>query len=131
MRYLLDTHAWIWWNLKPASLSHRALKIIQDQKYDELLLSSISIWEFSKLLEKNRLILSCDGWEWIQQALEIPKLRVVELTPEISWHSTQLPKPFHDDPADQIIVATARAASAILLTADRLILDYPHVATEW
>jgi PIN domain nuclease of toxin-antitoxin system len=107
------------------------LKTIQDGKYEALLLSAISIWEFSKLVEKRRLMISCDGKEWINQALEIPKLRVVGLTPEISWLSTQLPQPFHDDPADQIIVATARAENAVLLSADRLLREYPHVRTEW
>ena len=52
VKYLLDTHAWIWWNSKPSALSPNVLKLIQNSKYEELLLSSISVWEFSKLLEK-------------------------------------------------------------------------------
>jgi PIN domain nuclease of toxin-antitoxin system len=56
---------------------------------------------------------------------------VVGISPEISWLSTQLPPPFHDDPADQIIVATARAENAVLLSADRLLRAYPHVHTIW
>jgi PIN domain nuclease of toxin-antitoxin system len=131
MKYLLDTHTWIWWNSRPDGLSSKVLKLIHDGKYDELLLSSISVWEFSKLLEKKRLALSCDGGSWIEQALEIPKLRLVHLSPEISWQSTQLPKPFHDDPADQIIVATARVENAVILTIDQMIRKYPHVRTEW
>lgn len=131
MKYLLDTHTWIWWNLKPQSLSPTVLKLIESGRYEQLLLSSISIWEFSKLIEKGRLKISMDGGAWIQEALKIPKLRIVELSPEISWQSTRLPEPFHDDPADQIIVATARAESAVLLTADRLLRAYPHVKTEW
>ena len=59
-------------------------KIIQNREYDELLLSSISIWEFSKLTEKKRLTLVGDGWVWIKEALLIPDLSVVDLTPEIS-----------------------------------------------
>lgn len=131
MKYLLDTHTWIWWNSRPTSLSHKVLKLIQDGKYDELLLSAISVWEFAKLLEKKRLTLSCDGRLWIEKALEIPKLRLVELSPEISWNSTQLPRPFHEDPADQLIVATARVENATILTADHLIQKYQHVRSEW
>ena len=131
MKYLLDTHVWIWWNSKPNALSARVLKLIQDSKYDELLLSCISVWEFSKLLEKKRLTLASDGREWIRTALDIPSLRLVELSPEVSWQSTQLPQPFHDDPADQIIVATARSEKAVILTADQLIRKYPHVRSEW
>lgn len=131
MRYLLDTHTWIWWNSRAEALSVKARKIIQDERYDELLLSAISIWEFSKLVEKRRVTLVGDGGTWIRDALEIPGLRVVELTPEISWQSTQLPQPFHDDPADQLIVATARIENATVLTADSLIRRYPHVRSEW
>lgn len=131
MKYLLDTHTWIWWNSRPDALSSRALKAIQDGKYEELLLSAISVWEFSKLLEKKRLTLSIDGMRWIEQALQIPKLRLVSLTPEICWQSTVLPRPFHDDPADQMIVATARQESATILTSDQLIRKYPHVRSDW
>ena len=131
MKYLLDTHVWIWWNSRPSALSVRALKLIQDFKYDELLLSSISVWEVSKLLEKKRLTLACDGRDWIKTALDMPSLRLVDLSPEIAWQSTQLPQPFHDDPADQIIVATARVESAVIITADQLIRKYAHVKSEW
>jgi PIN domain nuclease of toxin-antitoxin system len=126
-KYLLDTHIWIWWNMRPDALSTKTKHIIEGGKYDELLLSAISIWEFSKLLEKKRITISCDGMKWISEALNMPRLRVVELSPEIMWQSTRLPQPFHDDPADQMIVATARAENAALLTADALIRRYPHV----
>ena len=131
MKYLLDTHTWIWWNSRPSALSPKVLKLIQGMEYDELLLSSISVWEFSKLLEKKRLTLALDGGEWIKVALDMPALRFVELSTEISWQSTQLPAPFHDDPADQIIVATARVENAVVLTLDKLIRKYPHVRSEW
>jgi PIN domain nuclease of toxin-antitoxin system len=49
----------------------------------------------------------------------------------IAYHSTTLPKPFHDDPADQIIVATAREKNAVILAKDKRILDYPHVQSIW
>ena len=100
---------------------------MESGKYEELLLSAISVWEVSKLIEKKRLTLSVDGASWIESALEEPRLRLCELSPKVSWLSTQLPAPFHDDPADQIIVATARLEGATVLTADRLILKYPHV----
>jgi PIN domain nuclease of toxin-antitoxin system len=49
--------------------------------------------------------------------------------PSILLESTRLPEAFHPDPADRIIVATARSYGATLLTQDRKILDYPHVRT--
>ncbi len=132
MKYILDTHAWIWWNMHPKKLSPEVRKLLsKPERYDELLLSAISPWEFSKLLEKGRLGISCNAEEWISEALSMPKLRLVPLTPAIAYRSTSLPQPFHGDPGDQIIVATAREENATLLTKDRLIQDYSHVRTLW
>lgn len=132
MKYLLDTHTWVWWNSEPDKLSKKAKDLIADTKnYEELLLSAISPWEFSKLLEKGRLRISLRGEEWIKEALNMGNLRLVPLSPEISWHSTTLPENFHDDPADQIIVATARLENASIITSDQLIRKYKHVQTVW
>ena len=84
-----------------------------------------------KLLEKEKIGISCAAEDWIKEALDIPKLRLVQLTPRISYQSTVLPGTFHQDPADQIIVATAREENGVILTKDRLISQYPHVKTTW
>ncbi len=132
MKYLLDTHTWIWWHMHPENLSHKVMTLIGDtSKYDELLLSAISPWEFSKLLEKGRIGISCDPEDWIKEALHLPKLRLVHLSPVLAYRSTILPQPFHDDPADQIIVASARAENATILTKDKNILLYKHVTSIW
>jgi len=132
VKYILDTHVWVWWHCRPERLSPRVTGLIQDtSRYSELLLSAISPWELSKLVEKGRLGFAGDPEEWLVEALQMPKLRLVPLSPRIAWRSTVLPRPFHSDPADQIIVATARDEAAVLLTADRLLLDYPHVRTFW
>ncbi|MCK5842176.1 MAG: type II toxin-antitoxin system VapC family toxin [Candidatus Sabulitectum sp.] len=132
MIYLLDTHTWIWWNMHPAKLSKRVLATLSESdKYDELLLSAISPWEFSKLLEKKRIGISCNPEKWIERALDMPKLRLIPLTPKIAFRSTSLPQPFNGDPADQIIVATAREESAIVLSKDRAIRKYKHVRSLW
>ncbi|MDY7027903.1 MAG: type II toxin-antitoxin system VapC family toxin [Spirochaetota bacterium] len=132
LKYLLDTHVWIWWNMNPSRLSVTVLDLISNPGgYDELLLSAISPWEFSKLLEKKRLGISMDPAQWIDEALKMPKLRLVPLTPRIAFQSTRLPGVFHDDPADQIIVAAARFENAVLLTKDERIRKYKHVKTVW
>lgn len=132
MKYVLDTHVWVWWHMHPKELSKRVRAIISHpDQYEELLLSAISPWEFSKLLEKKRIGISCDPEEWIREALEMSKLRLVPLTPTLSYRSTTLPPPFHEDPADQIIVATAREEKATVLTKDKLIREYTHVRTVW
>jgi PIN domain nuclease of toxin-antitoxin system len=64
-------------------------------------------------------------------ALLMPRLRLVPLTPRIAYQSTALPQPFHSDPADQIVVATARDQQATVITADERIGGYEHVSTLW
>jgi len=132
MKYLLDTHVWIWWNVHPQKLSRKITSLIKNKdRYDELLLSAISPWEFSKLLERGRIGISCDPEGWINSALDMPKLRLVPLSPVLAYRSTILPQPFHGDPADQIIVATARDENATILTRDKTILKYKQVRSLW
>jgi PIN domain nuclease of toxin-antitoxin system len=132
MKYLLDTHAWIWWNMNPAQLSRKVKGLIADvDNYDELLLSAISIWELCKLVEKKRLTIACDPEEWIKIALDMPKLRLAPLTPAIAFKSTALPGGFHDDPADQIIVATGREENAVVISKDERIRNYKLVKSIW
>jgi PIN domain nuclease of toxin-antitoxin system len=132
MKYVLDTHAWIWWNMHPNKLSTKTRNLLSTPKrYEELLLSAISPWEFCKLLEKGRLGISCSPEAWIADALDMPKLRIVPLTPAIAYRSTSLPQPFHEDPADQIIVATARAENATIISKDNRIRHYMHVRSLW
>jgi PIN domain nuclease of toxin-antitoxin system len=104
---------------------------VTQSKYSELHLSAISPWEFSKLLEKGRLGISYDPEDWINSALDMPKLRLVPLSPVIAYRSTVLPQPFHNDPADQIIVATAREENAAILSKDERILSYQHARSLW
>jgi len=132
MKYLLDTHTWIWWHMRPRNLSRKTAALIADTAhYKELLLSAISLWEFSKLLEKGRLGISHDPLAWMSAALDMPKLRLIPLSPAIAYRSTVLPQPFHNDPVDQIIVATAREENAVVLTKDERILTYQHVQSIW
>jgi PIN domain nuclease of toxin-antitoxin system len=82
----------------------------------------------AKLVEYKRLILPCATLEWLEQALSYPGIQLLDLTPEIVVESTELPGEFHKDPADQIIVATARVHEVPLLSSDEKIARYPHVA---
>ncbi len=67
----------------------------------------------------------------MDEALDMPRLRMVPLTPRIAYRSTVLPPPFHSDPADQIIVATAREMNATIVTKDQRVRDYAQVRTLW
>ena len=126
---VLDTHIWVWWVDGNSQLTPGQRKQIEDHERTGLGVSVISCWEVAKLVELNRLELRCPVAEWIAQALAYPGVRLLYLTPRIAVESTKLPGTFHRDPADQIIVATARIRGCPLLTADARILRYPHVKT--
>ena len=126
---VLDTHIWVWWVDENPQLSERHTHLIQDNEQDGLGVSAVSCWEVAKLVELGRLQLECSIEEWMDQAIAYPGIELLPLTPQIAIESTKLPGNFHRDPADQIIVATARVHDLSLLTVDRLILDYPHVQT--
>ena len=80
-------------------------------------------------MEVGRLRLSISTSDWLTQALAYPGVQLLELTVPIVVESTQLPGVFHRDPADQLLVATARFHKIPLVTADGKILAYPHVQT--
>ncbi len=124
---LLDTHIWIWWVDGSSQLTVTQRRHIESNESTGLGVSVISCWGVAKLVEVNRLELRCPVAEWIAQALGYPGVRLLYLTPRIAVEFTQLPGTFHRDPADQIIVATARIRRCPLLTADARILPYPHV----
>lgn len=126
---ILDTHIWVWWIHKDERLSDEHLKLIQENEAEGLGVSIISCWEVAKLVEKKRLVLPEPIEDWFAQALNYPGIVLLNLTPEIVVESTQLPSTFHNDPADQMIVATARIYDSPLLTVDEKILNYPHVKT--
>lgn len=126
---VLDTHIWVWWVDGDARLTARQLDFISQHAPEGLGVSVISCWEVAKLVEVGRLELAWPVRDWIAQALAYPGVCLLELTPEIAIASTQLPGTFHRDPADQMIVATARVHNSPLLTADAKILNYTHVKT--
>ena len=124
---VLDTHIWVWWVHGDAALSASTRTMLDAAEQTGLGVSAISCWEVAKLVERGRLSLPCPVYDWMQQALSYPGVRLIELSARISVESTQLPGTFHRDPADQIIVATARVLDVPLVTVDAKILEYPHV----
>ncbi|MGZ8425901.1 MAG: type II toxin-antitoxin system VapC family toxin [Candidatus Binatia bacterium] len=126
---LLDTHVWVWWVHGDARLSEEQREMLDGRAVDGIGVSIISCWEVAKLVEHGRLKLPQDVAEWLGVALAYPGVRLVDLSPVVAVESTRLPQPFHKDPADQIIVATARVHDCLLVTADEKILKYSYVRT--
>ncbi len=119
----------VWWVHGHERLSDAHTRLLAESEDDGIGVAVISCREVAKLVEVGRLALPCPVGEWLEQALDYPGVSLLPLTPEIAVESTRLPGTFHRDPADQLIVATARVHGLQLLTTDSKILDYPHVDT--
>jgi PIN domain nuclease of toxin-antitoxin system len=125
MQLLLDTHMLVWLLEDSARIAepiHAQLQQGADE--DRLFVSAITPWEIAMLVAKGKLRLSRDVAEWISAALSLPGIHLEPLSPAIAVASTRLPWECHGDPADRILLATARHLDATLVTADSQILDY-------
>jgi PIN domain nuclease of toxin-antitoxin system len=125
---ILDTHIWVWWVDDNQRLTQQHREWIQEYQSQGLGISIIYCWEVAKLIEVGRLTLSISVEDWLEGALAYPGVQLLDLTIPIVVESTKLTS-FHRDPADQMIVATARIYGCPLLTADSKILAYPDVQT--
>ncbi|MFY7850529.1 MAG: type II toxin-antitoxin system VapC family toxin [Brevundimonas sp.] len=122
---VLDTHVLVWALSGDPRLGPMARSTIDEAtSTNGALVSAITPWEIAMLVEKGRLALGRDTRSWIKVALANPGLHLTPIEPEIAIDSVELPGAFHADPADRFIVATARSRNAVLLTADRAILNY-------
>ena len=122
---LLDTHTWIWLFSGAQELSQTIIdRINKAGKQGKVFISAISVWELSMLVAKNRVALSQPIDQWVDESFSQPGVNLALLTPKIAIESSFLPGDFHGDPADRIIIATARIKDFILLTRDKKILDY-------
>ena len=122
MRVLLDTHVWVWW-LTPSSPLSRSERDALDAAAGrrELFLPAISLWEAQVLHAKRRLELPLPFGEWLARATDARMISVVPLSVEVVLELDALPASFHGDPADRLIVATARAHVLPLATHDAAI----------
>ena len=124
---VLDTHVWVWWVQGDERLSEAATKALDAQAGSGIGVSAISCWEVAMLHARRRIVLPCTLDDWLDQALRYPGIQLLDLTRMHLVDSCRLPGQFHADPADRMIVATARALGCPLVTADTKILGYDHV----
>ena len=128
MPLLLDTHVWIWLiEGTPDRLSRRAIDALESASAkDSLIVSAISLWEVAMISSRQRIRLSREIHQWLDAALNAPGVYLAPLTPSIAVLSTSLPGRPHRDPADLLLIATARDANATLVTCDKNILKYAN-----
>lgn len=116
MRYLLDTHIWLWALLAPERLEDAVIQVLEDEEH-ELFISPITVWETLILAEKGRIELKPSPREWIAEALQQSLVKEARLTHTIAVKSRSIELP-HQDPADRFIAATAWENDLVLITAD-------------
>ncbi len=132
---VLDTHVWIWLMEGVAGeLGRHTVGLIDEaSRRGRVLVSPISMWEAGMLESKGRVRFSMELRAWVRKALAAPGVHVANLTPEVALDAARLPAPVHGDPADRMLIATARLAGASLVTRDAAILEYArlgHVLAE-
>jgi PIN domain nuclease of toxin-antitoxin system len=128
VKLLLDTHVWIWSQEAPEKLGNEARRLLIDGKSTNYL-ATISVLELARLVAAGNILINKPLAVWIETAVDELHAEEVAMTREIAAEAYALPGEFHRDPADRILVATARREGLTLLTADDRILSYPHVRT--
>lgn len=128
MNFLLDTHTWLWAASAPDQLGNNTRNTFLD-KENTFFISSISALEVAQLNWANRITLPLPVDEWVSRSMTHLHLKRIELTIEVAMKAYALKEPFHLDPADRILVSTARIHSLVLLTADKRLLAYVPVET--
>ena len=122
---LLDTHAAIWL-FENMPLAHAAKDAINEaaRTGSPLMVSPITAWEVGQLVSRRRIDLTATPQRWFRGILATPGVQLAELSPDILIAASFLPGKPPNDPADRILLATARDLGATLVTRDRELLAY-------
>jgi len=131
LKYLLDTHIWIWSLLAPDQLGKRVKRELANPG-NELWLSPISVWELMVLVEKQRVVLNSETDAWLEQAFDKAPMKEAPLTHQIARISRSVKLP-HQDPADRFLAATAVVLGLTFISADERMLgsaDFSSLANK-
>ena len=124
MRHLLDTGVWLRAVNQPHTIPAGALRLLQTPR-EMFGLAAISLWEVGKKVQAGKLPLPKDLPGWFADALA-PNIELLALTGDVVTDAMRLPEFPNRDPADELIVATARVHKLTLLTTDTKLKDYRH-----
>ncbi len=128
MRYLLDTHTYLWWVLDDHRLSKRARSILDDPQLD-ILLSVASIWEITVKLAIGKLALNAPLARVVIDEPDRNGIDSLDVRREHACRTAELPL-LHRDPFDRLLVAQAQIEDLTLITKDPVIAEYP-VRVAW
>ena len=122
---LLDTHIWIQLQSGSTTLSKPALSAIAIATRSwSVYIPLISVWEVAMLTAKRRLQFDRPVRQWVEAALEKPGLQLLPFSTDVAIEAALLPEPMHKDPADRMIVASARIERLTLITCDKPMLAF-------
>lgn len=128
MKYLLDTHTFLWFATDNPRISEKAKQIIQNRK-NQLLLSAASVWEISIKYSIGKISLSTDLDNFISESLRSYNLTPLPISIPHSIEVSRLPE-IHRDPFDRMLIAQSRIENAGIITTDKDITKY-DVKTIW
>lgn len=129
MSILLDTHVWIWTQEAPEKLGPQTVALLSDRQ-NSLYVSTVSTLEIARLLTAGIISLGEPLASWISDTLRALECGTMEVSHQVAIEAYSLPGSFHKDPADRLLVATARIHDLILVTMDERILQYAHVKSQ-
>ena len=129
MPFLLDTCAVLYCSFGTGDLSDTAKTRLNAASHGDIFVSAVTIGEIACLVERRRLTLERHWRPWWHETLQRSGWTCLAITPEAMAEAYSLPPPIHRDPADRILIATARLERLTIVTTDRKILDYPHVSS--
>jgi len=122
---LLDTHTWLWLATGDERLPVPARRAIERQEASgSLYVAAISLLEIANMSRRNRVILPLPLEEWLTRALSEAGIALLDISPRIAAETALLPEGFHGDPADRLLVATARVQNLALCTHDKELLRH-------
>jgi PIN domain nuclease of toxin-antitoxin system len=123
---VIDTHILLWWKLNDDSLNLFYREILE--RPNEIIgISAVSLMEIICLYDRQRINLPEIPELWITQIIAEPKIVVIPISANIAIDAFRLPAEFHKDPADRLIVASARVLNCPLMSQDSKISAYSHV----
>ena len=126
---VLDTHAWLWWVGAPSRLGRAAARAIRVAK--GIGIPAVCCLEVAVAAARGRIALDRPTLDWLHDALALPRVVLLPLSPAVAVKAAELPRSFPGDPADRLIVATAILESAFLVSRDDRIQGCPGVRTVW
>ncbi|MDA0323819.1 MAG: type II toxin-antitoxin system VapC family toxin [Verrucomicrobia bacterium] len=129
MSLLLDTHVLIWAQEEPDRIGKTTRQRMETVD-ERLHVSTISSLEIARLIHVGLLELDGTLDDWVNKSLEALQCISIEISHSVAVGAYQLPGHFHKDPADRVLVSTARNQDLTLVTADERILSYRHVHTQ-